>query len=270
MQARSAEVSWGMSENQEMIIKAFKSYCGYQRNTLDVVAFTMLCKQCFLIDARFTEASAEAVFQQVKTPGEQRISYFQFESALKSVAQRRGVSMDVLHSAVALCSGPVVQTMTYKGGESRRDAIHESYLECSANGGQTADVEHVDDALKIKAQAAVFAALCCDDEDDPEYAHDPCNVDPNLALKVKAQAALLEALCVGDDTEENEPSDVHDIKFKAQEALMKALEMDELSYEDAGVEHDDMEYLKAKAREALEMLNASAAHHSDGDDELLE
>lgn len=253
--ASQSEASSGMAENNEMIIKTFKSFCGDGCNALDAMAFAMLCQQCFLIDARFSEANAVAVFQEVLTPGEIHISYQQFEAALEIVARKHCVSMNILRPAVALCAGSL-HALTHKGPGNRVD--NEEQTEYAAE----------DVALKIKAQAALFSALCGDEEHSPEEAHDPCSVDPNLALKVKAQAALLEALCVGDDDEE--ATEVHDIKVKAQDALLRALDMDECSYENAGVDHDDIAYLKAKARYALNISLGFQAHHAEGEHGLLE
>jgi hypothetical protein len=277
--AMVSETSWAMMKNLDrMFAQTFKAFCGSQHETLDFVGFARLCKHCFLIDRRLSEDDAGTIFQRVLPSGELRLTFSQFEVALELLAKQRGLSMKVLRSDVALCGGPSLQSRTHNGAGSRRSGLVADLKGMPHKAPTGADpvhasesTENAENELKIKARDALFEALFGEESDASPPPSAPCapSPDPNFAIKVKAQTALLEALCISDEEEEI-TADVSAIKQKAQDALARALEMENWVCEDSGVDNQELEDLRSKARGALQKALEHHDEHDQAEDNMLE
>jgi len=256
------EASWAMMKNlDKMFVQTFKAFCSTEHDTLDFASFRRLCKHCFLIDGRLSEADVGCIFNQSASPGEERLTFVQFEAALELLAHKRGLSTKVLRSDIALCGGPSPNGKTRGKRGSKKVALVDNLKgplpKSPVAVDASTEAEDAQDSIRIKAQDALFEALFGGDSNavppqSPSQTEAP-DPDPNLALRIKAQTALVEALCDGEEKEEEkEPIDVNAaLKLKAQQALVNALQMQKCSQEDPGVDHDAMKQLKAKARDAL-------------------
>lgn len=268
------EASWAMMKNLDrMFVQTFKAFCSAEHDTLDFASFRKLCKHCFLIDGRLSEADVGSIFDLSASPGAERLTFVQFEAALELLARKRGLSTKVLRSDIALCGGPSPNGKTRGKRGSKKVALLGNLKDArllltlpkspiAVDVSTEADETH--DTLRMKAQDALFEALFGGDSSAPPpqspsqtEAPDP---DPNLALRIKAQTALVEALCGDEEQEEElkEPIKVNAaLRLKAQQALVNALQMQECSQEDPDVDHDAMKQLKARACDALH----KAMHH---------
>jgi hypothetical protein len=84
---------------------------GSKTDKLDAARFQKLCRDCCLFDTTFTSAHADIIFMQMKASSESssgpyKLDLFDFKEALKLVAQKKGVDVELVFHAVADCSGP--------------------------------------------------------------------------------------------------------------------------------------------------------------------
>merc|ERR1712048_786153 len=94
-------------EGNSVVEETFRAFCGANRS-LDGRSFAKLCRDCHLIDKRFTATDADIVFAKVVPNGLRRADLPQFEMALCLVAEKKGVELNVVYQAVALVKGPTL------------------------------------------------------------------------------------------------------------------------------------------------------------------
>eukprot|EP00386_Alphamonas_edax_P000748 GDKI01002338.1.p2 GENE.GDKI01002338.1~~GDKI01002338.1.p2 ORF type:complete len:149 (+),score=56.58 GDKI01002338.1:151-597(+) len=100
---------------------------------MDGRQFAKLCKDCKIIDAKFTATDADLMFAKVKAKGARKISIAELESALEFIAQKKGCSVDAVRSKVENNEGPVLQ-----GTKADAVRFHDDkslYTGVYANGG---------------------------------------------------------------------------------------------------------------------------------------
>merc|ERR1719436_1955291 len=66
----------------------FRAYCGGKQD-MDGKTFAKMCKDCRLIDGRFTATDADLIFSKAVEKGQRRIGWSAFQRALEMVAQRK-------------------------------------------------------------------------------------------------------------------------------------------------------------------------------------
>eukprot|EP00933_Yihiella_yeosuensis_P029485 TRINITY_DN23126_c5_g1_i1.p1 TRINITY_DN23126_c5_g1~~TRINITY_DN23126_c5_g1_i1.p1 ORF type:complete len:521 (-),score=83.75 TRINITY_DN23126_c5_g1_i1:197-1759(-) len=99
--------SSGQAE-RELLLDTFNSFC-WGREGLDGRGFSRLCRDCRLVDSRFTALDADLLFTKVLPRGHRRMDLEAFEEALEQIAERRGATASVVRRAIAFCPGPLVR-----------------------------------------------------------------------------------------------------------------------------------------------------------------
>jgi len=84
----------------------FKSFTGNQPE-MDGRTFVKVCKDCNLYDKKFTQTNADLIFTKIKDRQARKITYAQFESALKQVAELKKVPFEDVLNQVTNASGPI-------------------------------------------------------------------------------------------------------------------------------------------------------------------
>jgi len=72
----------------------------------DGKSFAKLCKDCKLIDNKFTSTDVDLIFAKVVPKGQRRIAFKEFEAALAFVARKKGGSTEDIEKAVCASQGP--------------------------------------------------------------------------------------------------------------------------------------------------------------------
>jgi len=65
-----------------------------------------LCKDCKIIDKKFTSTDVDLIFAKVATKGQKKITYDQFEKALEAFATKKGTDADTIKNAILSHGGP--------------------------------------------------------------------------------------------------------------------------------------------------------------------
>jgi len=75
---------------------------------MDGKAFAKLCKDCKLLDPKFTSTDVDLIFanNKVKNKAERKITFLQFTVALDLVAERKGVPVADIHQKLLQQGGP--------------------------------------------------------------------------------------------------------------------------------------------------------------------
>jgi hypothetical protein len=127
----------------------FKSFCGDGKVDMDGKSFAKLCKDCHLLDLKFTPTDADLIFAKVVCKGQRRMSCTNFAAALASIAARKSVSVSAIQAAVANCKGPSVNATvadavrfhddknTYTGTHASVHGAAESVIIGAANAAET-------------------------------------------------------------------------------------------------------------------------------------
>lgn len=108
---------------------------------MDGKTFAKVAKDCKLLDKGLTATDIDLIFAKVKDKAERKISYAQFENALKLCAEKKKNSVDDVKAAVMAAGGP-------KFAGTKADAVkfHDDkslYSGIHANGGpSTIDSVH--------------------------------------------------------------------------------------------------------------------------------
>lgn len=95
----------GTSSYQEV----FQAFCGL-RDAMDGKGFSKLCKDCGLLDRRFSAADADLIFAKVCPRGNRRINMQQFEEAVWLIGRKRGMDYGTLLDSIANSAGPLLKT----------------------------------------------------------------------------------------------------------------------------------------------------------------
>jgi len=88
--------------------ETFRAFCGAHRS-LDGRSFAKLCRDCHLIDRKFTATDADLIFARVVPSGLRRVDLFQFEMALRHVAEKKGLEHGEVLRQVAMVKAPTLQ-----------------------------------------------------------------------------------------------------------------------------------------------------------------
>ncbi len=94
-----------------------------------------MCKECGLIDKKFTINDIDIVFNKVKSGKVKKITFTEFEHALEEISKRKGTTKEKIENAVKSHGGP-----TYKGTKADKVALHDDkslYTGVYARGGST-------------------------------------------------------------------------------------------------------------------------------------
>jgi hypothetical protein len=83
----------------------FRKFCGTNQE-LDGMGFVRLCRDCGLLDSKFTATDADLAFAKIVTKSHRRMSLAQFESAVQSIAEKKSMSRIAVHLAIRACAGP--------------------------------------------------------------------------------------------------------------------------------------------------------------------
>merc|ERR1712216_441479 len=75
---------------------------------MDQKAFVKLCKDCELVDKKFTATDADLIFAKVVTKGQRRIGYEQFCCGLGHVAAKKDKSPEAIQNSITGAGGPVL------------------------------------------------------------------------------------------------------------------------------------------------------------------
>lgn len=81
---------------------AFKRFCGHH-DGMFAKDFEQLCRLCLLLDSSFTSVDAAGVFIAASDAG--CLGFANFDTALRLVAERKGLPEEGVHRAVEICSG---------------------------------------------------------------------------------------------------------------------------------------------------------------------
>eukprot|EP01059_Diplonema_ambulator_P009616 TRINITY_DN1953_c0_g1_i1.p1 TRINITY_DN1953_c0_g1~~TRINITY_DN1953_c0_g1_i1.p1 ORF type:complete len:156 (+),score=51.30 TRINITY_DN1953_c0_g1_i1:69-536(+) len=121
--------------------RMFESFCAFgggnnAKPEMDNARFSKFCKDCKLIDKKFTSTDADLIFTKSKGKGERKISFAVFESvALEEVARKKSISKDDLVAKITSTTGP-----TSSGTKAENVALHDDktmYTGVYASGGPT-------------------------------------------------------------------------------------------------------------------------------------
>ena len=79
------------------------AFAAYTKGTgdMDGRTFTKILKDCKVLDAKMTAVDADLIFTKVKAKGSKKITYAEFEEALRLVAAKKGVEVEAVHSRLA-------------------------------------------------------------------------------------------------------------------------------------------------------------------------
>jgi len=88
---------------------SFQAFAG-QGGTLDSKEFMKVCKDCKLIDKKFTVQDVDTVFAKIKPKGGRNIGFQDFAKALNEVASKKGCSLERVYDIVALGSPQMTAT----------------------------------------------------------------------------------------------------------------------------------------------------------------
>jgi hypothetical protein len=100
---------------------------------MDGKTFAKLCKDCKLLDKKFTATDVDLIFAKVAPKGQRRITFEQFGAALEHVATKKGTGVDAVHDAVCMAGGP-----TLNGTVADHVKFHDdksTYTGTHVNGG---------------------------------------------------------------------------------------------------------------------------------------
>jgi len=87
------------------VVEAFRLFCGASHD-MNGKTFTKLCKDCGLVDRRFSAFDSEEIFARVVRKGQRRIELAEFEAALRLVAERKSMDLSAVREFVAGSGGP--------------------------------------------------------------------------------------------------------------------------------------------------------------------
>lgn len=68
---------------------------------MDGRTFTKILRDCKILDSKVTGVDADLIFTKVKAKGAKKITFAEFEEALRLVAAKKGVEVEALHAKLA-------------------------------------------------------------------------------------------------------------------------------------------------------------------------
>lgn len=94
-----------MPEKQDLK-SVFKSFAPAGAVDIDSRTFVKVCKDGGLLDSKFTTTDADLIFAKVKAKGSRKITFDQFQEAVKQIALRKDVDFGVIEDKLRSLSGP--------------------------------------------------------------------------------------------------------------------------------------------------------------------
>lgn len=83
---------------------AFEKFCGSE-HSMGCRGFELLCRHCLLINERFSMTDCSTIFAESLPAGRRCLDFPHFETALRLMAERKGVRENDVRRAVGLCAG---------------------------------------------------------------------------------------------------------------------------------------------------------------------
>ena len=113
----------------------FLSFCSTGKKELANKEFAKLCKDCHLLDKKFTSTDVDLIFTKVKTKSAKVLTYDQFNDAVKQIAEKKGKDYQVIHDEIVSVGGP-----SFTGTKADYVKFHDDksqYTGVYAQGGPT-------------------------------------------------------------------------------------------------------------------------------------
>lgn len=101
---------------RELLLDTFASFC-WGKTDMDGRGFARLCRDCRLLDTRFTALDADLLFTKALPKGQRRLDIENFDAALPIIAERKKMTEGAIIRAIAFCHGPQVRAT--QAGEVR-------------------------------------------------------------------------------------------------------------------------------------------------------
>jgi hypothetical protein len=84
----------------------FRAFCGAQPD-MDGKGFAKLCKDCQILDKKFTCTDVDLLFAKVVNKGQRRINLRQFEEAVSQIAEKKGVEGSDVFEQIGRSGPPI-------------------------------------------------------------------------------------------------------------------------------------------------------------------
>mmetsp|Transcript_74474 Transcript_74474/g.131725 ORF Transcript_74474/g.131725 Transcript_74474/m.131725 type:complete len:665 (+) Transcript_74474:70-2064(+) len=214
---------------------------------MDGKSFAKLCKDCNLIDKKFSATDADLIFAKVVERGQRRVSMEQFQIALQLVAEKKAVELSAVLRSVGVSEGPVLRATHAEPVRFHDDHAQKGYPSQSGSASLRVPIMtkfNVKDALtdsspsaspcslpgKLNSMSSVGSSRHGRSESDAD------SVDPNQERRRDVPAAVEEtfkSFCAGRP----------DMESKQFYKLCK-----ECSFLDSGVEAADVDLIFTKVR----------------------
>lgn len=117
---------------RELLLDTFAGFC-WGRPDMDGRGFARLCRDCRLLDSRFTALDADLLFTKVLPKGQRRLDIENFEATVIIIAERRKVPESAVRRAIMFCHGPLVRAT--QAGEVRLHDDRGGYTGTHVLGG---------------------------------------------------------------------------------------------------------------------------------------
>lgn len=123
-----------MESSGPTLQQIFDSFNGKEK-TMEGKVFAKFCKDCKLIDKKFSATDVDLLFAKVKAKTDRRITFAQFNTALAGIAEKKGVDVESVKSAVVTAGGPIfvgtkLEAVKFHDDKSLYTGVH-------ASGGPT-------------------------------------------------------------------------------------------------------------------------------------
>eukprot|EP00928_Gymnodinium_smaydae_P003626 TRINITY_DN1128_c0_g2_i1.p1 TRINITY_DN1128_c0_g2~~TRINITY_DN1128_c0_g2_i1.p1 ORF type:complete len:511 (-),score=137.29 TRINITY_DN1128_c0_g2_i1:255-1745(-) len=102
----AAPAAGGAADNKDLEA-SFKAFCASGHDGMDGKSFAKLCKDCHLLDKKFTATDVDIIFSKAVSKGQRRLDFSQFSAVLEMIAEKKGVNVEVVRANVGSSGGPV-------------------------------------------------------------------------------------------------------------------------------------------------------------------
>eukprot|EP00998_Keelungia_sp_KM082_P010904 NODE_7125_length_604_cov_46.394130_g7102_i0.p2 GENE.NODE_7125_length_604_cov_46.394130_g7102_i0~~NODE_7125_length_604_cov_46.394130_g7102_i0.p2 ORF type:complete len:159 (-),score=41.25 NODE_7125_length_604_cov_46.394130_g7102_i0:44-520(-) len=146
----------------------FEAFCSFGAGKggaaeMDNSKFAKFCRDCKLIDKKFTSTDADLIFTKSKKPGARKLDYTTFKTkTLPLIAEKRGQTADQLEAFIVGSAGPASNSTKAEAVKFHDDKS--LYTGVYANGGPStidkdkmglADIVADHDALTCNVRGVV-------------------------------------------------------------------------------------------------------------------
>ena len=95
--------------------------------------FAKLCKDCGLVDKKFTTTDVDLTFSKVKAKGARKIGISEFQKALELVAEKKSCSVEDILSKLRNTEGPVTNATQAEPNKFHDDkSLYTGVYKCAA------------------------------------------------------------------------------------------------------------------------------------------